>query len=206
MGFDLLYDFVMGTIDAGELSSEVEAETKEAITIAQVSSDKQDRRSFLSATSNSDQTKKDIFGAMKEPIAARFSIVNLNDLKTHVASSNKFILTSVRRETKEKFQVLYGFDEEWMLSVFGQDVPMYSISGILMNLSGEQDWVGAFHLFYNKFMRASKLVRKNRQVALIYSNRIIRGYPISKIETDNSENETYVQFNINMLVKYDSVI
>lgn len=148
--------------------------------------------------------KKDTWGGMKEPVAAKFKIRNMISGNI-IALSSKFLLTSVRRETREKFQVLYGFDEKWMLSSFGKDVPMYNITGILINLGGDKDWVASFHAFYETFMRASALVKGKNQVQLHYSNRMIRGYPVAKSELDDSTNETFVQFNISMLVRQDKI-
>ncbi len=148
--------------------------------------------------------KKQIFGVMKDPKPAKFAVLNM-DTRAIIAASNQFLLTSVRRATREKFQMLYGFDERWMLSTFGADVPVYSITGLLINLKGDQDWVRSFHLFYDKWLRASSLVRNKRQALLYYSNRMIRGYPISKEETDDSSTETSVIFNINMLVRKDKM-
>lgn len=148
--------------------------------------------------------KKDTWGKMKEPVAAKFKIRNMIS-NEFVAFSSKFLLTSVRRETKEKFQVLYGFDEQWMLSSFGKDVPVYTITGILINLRGDKDWVANFHAFYDTFMRASVLAKAKNQVQLHYSNRMIRGYPVAKTEVDDSTNETFVQFSISMLVRQDKI-
>lgn len=146
--------------------------------------------------------RKDVYGIMKEPVAAKFVIIDMRT-KNLVAVSNKFLLTGVHRETREKFQILYGFDEQWMLSVFGEDVPVYTLSGVLLNLKDDKDWVRSFHSFYQEELRASVLVRRNRQAVLYYSNRMLRGYPIGRIETDDSNEETSVRFTLSMLIRKD---
>lgn len=159
---------------------------------------------YQNALKTGSRYRKEVFGVMKDPSPAKFVVINM-DTNAPIVASNKFLLTSVRRVTAEKFQVLYGFDEKWMLSTFGADVPIYTLSGVLINLKGDQDWVSDFHNFYENWLKASSLVRNNRQAVLYYSNRMIRGYPISKTEIDSSEAETSVAFTIDMLVRKDKV-
>lgn len=157
--------------------------------------------------------KKNVYGKFKEPVPARISILDMNTAE-YVVTSTKFLLTGVRREKREKFQILRGFGEEWLLSVFGKDVAIYGITGTLINLHSDKassddgkgaDWVRDFDELYDIFMRAYILVQKKYQVVLHYSNRLIRGYVIGKVENDNSENQTFVNFSMNILVRKDKM-
>jgi hypothetical protein len=198
--------FNVGMGNGTESASESEAKVENAV-LSELDAQIEpgvDPRNYYNAVKPGWDAKKDIWGGMKEPTAAKFKIRNMitNEI---VAVSNKFLLTGVNRETREKFQILYGFDEQWMLSSFGKDVPMFGIVGVLINLKGDKDWVRDFHLFYETYMRDSVLVKNKRQVELHYSNRMIRGYPVAKTEYDDSANETFVQFNMSMLVRQDKV-
>ena len=55
---------------------------------------------------------KDTFGAFKQPVAARFSVINMNTSE-YIVTSTRFILGAVQLVTREKYQVSYGFDERW---------------------------------------------------------------------------------------------
>jgi len=55
---------------------------------------------------------KNIFGAFKQPVAARFSVIDMNTSE-YIVTSTKFILGAVQLATREKYQISYGFDERW---------------------------------------------------------------------------------------------
>ena len=199
---DFDQDMANGTKSVEDIEASIDTSTLESI------GEQVDAGGFADvysdALENGSRYKKQIFGFMKEPRPAKFVVVDMNS-KIPVVASNKFLLTGVRRETREKFQVLHSFDERWMLSTFGKDVPVYSLSGVLINLKDDQDWVRDFHYFYENWLRASQLVKSKQQAVLYYSNRMIRGYPIGKIEMDDSSSETSVAFNMNMLVRKDKI-
>lgn len=146
------------------------------------------------------KTHKDVFGRLKEPVAARFSVIDLNTAE-YVVTSTKFLLSSVQPSNREKIQAIRGFGEECFFNAFGKDVPIYTISGVLINFRGVHDWVKDFRDLYDNYLRAYVLVKEKWMAVLHYSNRWIRGYPISFNESETSEAETYVPFNMQMKEK-----
>lgn len=75
---------------------------------------------------------KNVFGKLKEPVAARFSVMDLNTSE-YIVTSTKFLLSGVQPSSKEKIQAIRGFGEEYFFNAFGKDVPIYMISGVLIN-------------------------------------------------------------------------
>ena len=55
---------------------------------------------------------KNTFGAFKQPVAARFSVIDMTTSK-YIVTSTRFILGAVQLATREKYQISYGFDERW---------------------------------------------------------------------------------------------
>ena len=150
------------------------------------------------------KTYKDVFGRLKEPVAARFSVMDLNTAE-YIVTSTKFLLSSVQPSSREKVQAIRGFGEEYFFNAFGKDVPIYTISGVLINFRSAHDWVRDFKDLYENYLRAYVLVREKWMAVLHYSNRWIRGYPISFNESETSEAETYVPFNMQMVVRKDKM-
>ena len=152
-----------------------------------------------------DQVRKDVNGSFKTPRAAELGVIDMATGK-YIAKTTKFILTGVSRPKIEKYQVTHGFDEEWLMTVFGKDISLYTISGVLINGNGEKDWVHDFDEIYDSYLRASVCVDRGWQVYIKYSNRIIRGYIVGKMEADDSEAEAYINFSANFLVRKDTMI
>lgn len=148
---------------------------------------------------------KDIHGTMKTPRPAELGVINMATGK-YVAKTTKFILTGVARSKREKFQVTHGFDEEWLMTVFGKDVSLYRLSGYLVNLGGEKDWPRYLDFVYDHYLRAAVCVDNGWQVYLKYSNRVLRGYVVGKSEEDISEHDSYLQFSLDYLIRKDSMI
>ena len=147
---------------------------------------------------------KDVFGSFKEPVAARFSVINIATSE-YIITSTKFILNLVNTVDVEKFQATKSFDEEWLFSVFGKEVSTYDIQGTLINFKGEHDWVKDFKYLYDNYMRAYKLVQNKWMAVLHYSNRWIRGYPVFYSTTSSSQTETHVPFQMRMVVRKDKM-
>ena len=208
MTLDINTDLAAGTKDPSEVFSDIDANL-DAFTLSELST--LGTRNY-NALTGSIPDKKKVFGKLKKPKPARLSVINMKTGKYEVTST-KFILTAVRRDKREKFQATTGFGEEFLFSVFGKEISIYSISGTLMNLSSDgvtedghgMDWVRDMDEFYDLYLRAYKLVKENRQAVLHYSNRIIRGYIIGKIESDDSNSESYVNFNMSMVVRKDKM-
>jgi len=66
---------------------------------------------------------KDVFGQLKEPVAARLSVIDMVTSE-YIVTSTRFILNSVNTASTEKFQVMHSFDEEWLFSVLGKGIAM----------------------------------------------------------------------------------
>lgn len=151
------------------------------------------------------RTKKDLFGTFKTPKAARISVLDLSEPgPRYIATSTQFLLTGVNRQRQEKWQAIYGFDEEFMFSSFGQDIPVYRISGGLLNMSGDKyDWTRNMHQYYEDYLRAKRLVQLKRVAVLHYSNRWVRGYPVRFTENETAQTDTYSTFSIDLVVRRD---
>jgi len=147
---------------------------------------------------------KNVFGNLKEPVAARLSVIDMATSE-YIVTSTRFILTAVNISSSEKFQVTYSFDEEWLFSVFGKEVPIYDISGILINFKSPHDWTKDFKELYENYMRAYVLVKNKWMAVLHYSNRWIRGYPIFYSNMASSETETFAPFSMRMVVRKDKM-
>lgn len=149
--------------------------------------------------------RKMILGTPKDPVPARISVLDLAADK-YVATSTSFLLLTVQRDRREVVQMVRGFDEKFLITSFGRDIPVYNISGALLNLKGPQDWVSMMNDFYENYLRASKLIEHNYQAVLHYSNRWMRGYMLSFSETDRSDNNLYLGFGMSMAIRRDRVV
>ncbi|MFA7709572.1 MAG: hypothetical protein WCY30_00535 [Candidatus Neomarinimicrobiota bacterium] len=149
-----------------------------------------------------DKIIKNVVGSLRDPVAARISVL---DMKTssYIITSTKFILTSINIANSEKVQATHSLDEEWLLSVFGKEIPVYTIGGVLMNYDGEGNWIRYFKDLYENYLRAYILAKNKWMAVLHYSNRWIRGYFTNYTIDDRSEYGTYVPFTMMMIVRKD---
>lgn len=147
------------------------------------------------------------YGVNKSPVAAEFRIESLaKPSQPVVARSSKFFLGGVSYEKSENSNFSKGFDEDYLFTVFGKNPMQISITGLLLNLAGDQDWVQAMNDFYDNYLRAYQLVQYNQIAVLIHSNRRISGYPIAFNASYDSGSEVTQPFNIGMIVRRDRFV
>lgn len=147
--------------------------------------------------------RKQTWGDLKEPKAAAFRVQTLEGPPSTIALSTQFILTTVTEIRREKANIISGFDEEKLLSVFGGEAKMYQLQGVLMDLAGSQDWTLNMKEFYEKYLRATQLVKTRRIAVLEYSNRWVSGYPLNFQNTNTSAEFGVTRFGMEMFVRRD---
>jgi len=152
-----------------------------------------------------DSAKKDTLGTIKEPVAARFLISKLDATQENndIYQIRRFILTVVQRTSREKVQALQAFDSKFFLTSMGEEIPVYTISGILLDMSGEHDWSTQFDNEYNTKLKASCLIKDGNIAILIFGNRWIRCYPINYTRVHSADTESYCRFDMDLLVRED---
>lgn len=111
-----------------------------------------------------------------------------------------FLLQSAQESLQEKFQVVDVLSDNYVSYFFGQQPPVFSYSGVLLN-SLQDDWRIRMHQLYQLILRGTKLARQRVVVSLAYDDVIVTGAMINLSQTLNAQNELAVPFSFQLLVK-----
>jgi len=111
-----------------------------------------------------------------------------------------FLLQSAQENLQEKFQVVDVLSDNYVSYFFGQQPPIFSYAGVLLN-SLQDDWRIKMHQLYETLLRGTKLARYKVVVSLAYDSVIVTGAMISMSQVLGAQNELAVPFNFQLLVK-----
>lgn len=111
-----------------------------------------------------------------------------------------FQLTAATHTFSEKMDVTETLADNYVAYFFGQNAPTFNYQGFLVN-SIQDDQVAKMYLLYRDLLRGVQLARKKTLVRLRYDGMIVSGAFFGLSWTLTSDNEVYVPFSFNLLVK-----
>ena len=123
----------------------------------------------------------------------------------------RFMISNAKFPQREKYQIMrtFGSDPDF-LSMFGEDVKVWTFSGFLRNEKrikeplgpGDGDWVNAIQSRYEAEFRASKLARRRQMLRLVMADLVIEGYMLNLNVSRNARNgDKRAAFSFKMLVR-----
>ncbi len=120
--------------------------------------------------------------------------------------TNNFILLNMQFQYKERAQLLETFNAATIL-LFGDSVPIYTFQCAALDYTSQKkdEEYRYFHNssllnFYNKYLRATKLIESRSIAVLSVNNHTIYGYPLSFTTSYNSLPDNIGQFSMTWVV------
>lgn len=121
----------------------------------------------------------------------------------------KFILTEVRENRREKFQIFETFDLP-SIFFFNERTKMYSFSGYLVDgehqerrgskVTDAREWTTQFKKLWDSKLRGTVLAKNGHIAILNFNNNLIYGYPVN-LTLGNSANAPFIaSFSFDMIV------
>lgn len=114
-----------------------------------------------------------------------------------------FQLTDVQMGFQEKFQVSQTLADNYVAYFFGQDAPLWTYSGILLN-TVQDDQHSNFVRLYLHVLRGTKLAQRQKIVSLRYDSFVVAGALTnfqSRLASQGPGGERALQFSFQYLVK-----
>jgi len=111
-----------------------------------------------------------------------------------------FFLQRVDHPIHEKFQVVETLSDNYVAFFFGQQAPVFSYSGVVMN-TYQDDWAMRLLRMFRDITRGSQLARRGLLFYIKYDSMIVSGAMMNLHFTINASTETAVPFSFQLLVK-----
>lgn len=111
-----------------------------------------------------------------------------------------FFLQQISCGLNEKYQVVEGLADNYVVYYFGQSAPVWQYAGELLN-TVQDDQLSAWVRMYVALLRGTQLARRSKVVSLKYDNFIVTGTMFNTAWAHNVQNEMRVQFSFSLLVK-----
>lgn len=115
---------------------------------------------------------------------------------------NQFMLMAVQESYADKFQIQDTLGDGFLMSTFGERPEVWSISGALIN-DVYSDQVSKFRELWQNFIRATKLAKGKRKLAIDVpaAGMLVMCYPVNlTMTTDAQQNEKIVPFAMQIVV------
>lgn len=111
-----------------------------------------------------------------------------------------FFIQQASMPLQEKFDVKETLADNYTAEFFGQQPPMWSYSGWLMN-TVQDDQATNFLRLYLSVLRGTQLARRQKIIALKVDSYIVSGAMVNLNMTITSNAEIYIPFSFSLLVK-----
>lgn len=111
-----------------------------------------------------------------------------------------FFLTNAQESFQEIVQVDKVLADDYVAFYYGQQPPVFSYSGMLLN-SMQDDQRSGFARAYHAMLRGTQLARRGALARLRYDSVIVSGTMQAMTQQLNAENELAVPFSFQFLVK-----
>lgn len=111
-----------------------------------------------------------------------------------------FFLTNAQEQFQEIVQVDKVLADDYVAFYYGQQPPVFSYSGMLLN-SMQDDQRSGFARAYHAMLRGTQLARRGALARLRYDSVIVSGTMQAMSQQLNAENEMAVPFSFQFLVK-----
>ena len=111
-----------------------------------------------------------------------------------------FLLQQADHSTNEKFSVTEVLSDNYVSFFFGQQAPVFTYRGMLMN-TFQDDWAMNMNRLFRSIARGTQLARRGLLLYLRYDSVLVSGVLTALNTTHRAESETGVPFSFQMLVK-----
>lgn len=111
-----------------------------------------------------------------------------------------FFLAQVQEQYNEKMQVSEVLSDNYVAYFFGQQPPVFTFSGTLLNSFQDDQRIG-MGIAYQQLLRGTQCARRGSLLRIRYDAVIVSGTVINMSQVLNADNEVAVPFNFQMLVK-----
>jgi len=111
-----------------------------------------------------------------------------------------FLLQRVDHPINEKFQVVETLSDNYVAFFFGQQAPVFSFSGTLMN-TYQDDWAMRMFRLFRDIARGTQLARRGLLFYIRYDSMIVSGAMLNFNFSLNAEMEMAIPFSFQLLVK-----
>lgn len=123
-----------------------------------------------------------------------------------ISMTNKFYLTQMSIQHKERVQLMEAFDSA-NVSFFGHAVVVYEFAGVAVDWAS-QDKYNKYQYFhqsslltlYKDSLRGSRLLEKDSIAVLKVYNHTIVGYPLNFNVVYNANNDKFAQFSMSWVI------
>lgn len=109
-----------------------------------------------------------------------------------------WLLQGVHEERAEKTQIVETFGDTYLYA-FGQRPRVLAFTGILMNTS-DYNWRAIFWENWDKYFRATQLVRANARMYIYFDEILVEGYPLNAAADQSSSDRHVISFNFTFFV------
>lgn len=111
-----------------------------------------------------------------------------------------FILQQADHSVNEKFSVAEVLSDNYVSFFFGQQAPIFTYRGMLMN-SYQDDWAMNMNRVFRSIARGTQLARRGLLLYLRYDSVLVSGALTAMSMSHRAESETGVPFTFQLLVK-----
>ena len=163
-----------------------------------------DRKSFAEQQSRTERSSALIRKAARLGRAARTTQEDpQRDQSGGVSDPNStawtdWLLTSVREERVEKTQIVETFGADYLYA-FGEKPRSLAISGVLYNTT-DFNWRATFWENWDKFFRATMLIKRGARMYIGYDDILVAGYPINAVANQTADSLTAISFSFTFYV------
>jgi len=135
------------------------------------------------------------------------AIIYIRNKNSEITSmTNKFYLTQMSIQHKERVQLMEAFDSA-NISFFGHAVVVYEFAGVAVDWAS-QDKSNKYQYFhqsslltlYKDSLRGSRLLEKDSIAVLKVYNHTIVGYPLNFNVVYNANNDKFAQFSMSWVI------
>lgn len=116
-----------------------------------------------------------------------------------------FFLQRVDHPVSEKFQVVETLSDNYVAFFFGQQAPVFSYAGAVMN-TYQDDWAMRLFRMFRDITRGSQLARRGLLFYIRYDSMIVSGAMLNLNFTLNADMEMIMPFSFQLLVKKVHII
>lgn len=111
---------------------------------------------------------------------------------------NDWILTGVQEQRAEKTQLLETFGANYLYA-YGAKPQVLAFTGQLINTS-DFNWRGIFWENWDRFFKASSLLRLNARMYIAFDDVLVEGYPLAAGVSQGAMQQNLLPFSLNFLV------
>lgn len=109
-----------------------------------------------------------------------------------------WLLQGVHEERAEKTQIVETFGDTYLYA-FGQRPRVLSFTGLLLN-TVDYNWRAIFWENWDKYFRATQLVRANARMYIYFDEILVEGYPLNAAADQSSADGNVISFNFTFFV------